>query len=346
MTAPASMILFCRAGFEKECAAEISTRASEIGVALWCKTKEGDGVVFANSGDGAPLDALFVELRFDELIFVRDWFLAHEVSDMQAGDRVDPLLDALVLDAYNGLWVTHADTTEGRTLSKLCRQLTGRLEGGLKSRAKYRPSVTMRAQIMLVDGGNAWVGHAPSANAAPWPMGVPRLKLGGAPSRSAAKLEEAFIWFLGDHAEALLRPGMSAADLGAAPGGWTWQFVRRSIRVVAVDHGALRDDLMMSGLVDHCREDAFRFKPNSPLDWLVCDIVDKPSRVTSRILLWLQSGWCRFAIFNLKLPMNKRFAEVERLLFELSAAQSWSFSAKQLYHDREEITVFAHRGKY
>ena len=57
-------------------------------------------------------------------------------------------------------------------------------------------------------------------------MGIPRLRLPGAPSRSAAKLEEALLYFLGDEAERLLRGGMSAVDLGAAPGGWTWILAR------------------------------------------------------------------------------------------------------------------------
>ena len=53
-------------------------------------------------------------------------------------------------------------------------------------------------------------------------------------------------------------------------------------------------------------------------------------------------GWCKHAIFNLKLPMKKRWDET-RLCLELfadKAGKPLTIRAKQLYHDREEITVF------
>ena len=58
---------------------------------------------------------------------------------------------------------------------------------------------------------------------------------------------------------------------------------------------------------------------------------------------WFREGWCRHAIFNLKLPMKKRWQETRRCLDGLQAllGSQWSLRAKQLYHDREEITVAA-----
>ncbi len=108
-------------------------------------------------------------------------------------------------------------------------------------------------------------------------MGIPRLKFPtGAPSRSTLKLEEAFLTFLSERERAdKLKPGMSAVDLGAAPGGWTWQLVKRGLRVAAVDNGPMAEALMASGLVEHCRIDGFRYRPAQPVDWLVCDIVEQ-----------------------------------------------------------------------
>ncbi|WP_297471632.1 SAM-dependent methyltransferase, partial [Acidithiobacillus sp.] len=76
---------------------------------------------------------------------------------------------------------------------------------------------------------------APGA-AAPDPGGIPRLRFpAGAPSRSTLKLEEALLVLLNERErERWLRAGMTAVDLGAAPGGWTFQLVRRSLRVIAV----------------------------------------------------------------------------------------------------------------
>jgi 23S rRNA (cytidine2498-2'-O)-methyltransferase len=58
---------------------------------------------------------------------------------------------------------------------------------------------------------------------------------------------------------------------------------------------------------------------------------------------WFREGWCRHAIFNLKLPMKKRWDETRLCLdlFQEQAGTSLEVRAKQLYHDREEITVLA-----
>ena len=100
---------------------------------------------------------------------------------------------------------------------------------------------------------------------------------------------------------------------------------------------------MASGLVEHLRADGFAWQPRKSVDWLVCDMVEQPRRVAARIAHWLAQGWCRYTIFNLKLPMKKRYAEVELCLDLLrnEVAAPLDLRARQLYHDREEITVFA-----
>ena len=98
----------------------------------------------------------------------------------------------------------------------------------------------------------------------------------------------------------------------------------------------------------HHRADGFKFEPNSSkIYWLVCDMVEKPAKVTSLMIQWLVKGWCREAIFNLKLPMKKRYEEVSQNLTSIREAGAAGISvevhAKQLYHDREEITVHVRR---
>jgi hypothetical protein len=77
------------------------------------------------------------------------------------------------------------------------------------------------------------------------------------------------------------------------------------------------------------------------VDWLVCDMVEKPARVVELVVQWFASGWCRAAIFNLKLPMKRRFQAWAEARLALTAAvgASYAVRARQLYHDREEITV-------
>ncbi len=96
-------------------------------------------------------------------------------------------------------------------------------------------------------------------DSAPWPLGIPRLRMhADAPSRSALKLEEALLVLLDDaERQRLLQPDMRAADLGAAPGGWTWILTRQGLRVIAIDNGPLRPQLLESGRVEHLRADGF-----------------------------------------------------------------------------------------
>ena len=80
----------------------------------------------------------------------------------------------------------------------------------------------------------------------------------------------------------------------------------------------------------------------------MCDMVEKPAKVTELIAKWLINGWCREAIFNLKLPMKKRYEEVKQnlqlLIEELNNNQiNVQIQAKQLFHDREEVTVHVQR---
>jgi 23S rRNA (cytidine2498-2'-O)-methyltransferase len=136
---------------------------------------------------------------------------------------------------------------------------------------------------------------------------------------------------------------MRAVDLGAAPGGWTWQLVERGMFVEAIDNGPMDPALMDSGQVKHILADGFVYEPKKSVDWLVCDIVDKPARVASLIIKWAGKGYCREAVFNLKLPMKQRYMEVkkceQRILSELAGlGLKAELHFKQLHHDREEVT--------
>ena len=144
-------------------------------------------------------------------------------------------------------------------------------------------------------------------------MGIPRLRMpGGAPSRSTLKLAEAIVTFLGDRESELLRPGMRAVDLGAAPGGWTWQLAYRGLRVTAIDNGPLKGAVRDDPLVTYLRADGLTYLPKRPVDWMTCDIVEQPARIAMLVARWIGEGHARHAIFNLKLPMKKRFEETMR----------------------------------
>lgn len=289
-------------------------------------------------------------LRWRELIFARQKLaLIAELRGLDPKDRIAPMLEALQgRELFGDLWVEHSDSDEAKPLAGLARSFGNALRPALRKAGLLTAGETAklpRLHVVFVAGDHAFLATSDPADSAPWPLGIPRLKLlPDAPSRSALKLEEAFLVLLDPRErEALLKPGMTAADLGAAPGGWTWVLTRQQLRVSSIDNGPLRQHVLDTGLVTHLREDGFQWQPPRPLDWMVCDMVEQPRRVAERMAIWFREGWCRHAIFNLKLPMKKRWDET-RLCLDLFAQQAGkplAIRAKQLYHDREEITVFA-----
>lgn len=341
---------YCRQGFEPELAAELGERAAQAGVAGYARATRGDGYVLFVTGDADAARALARALPLRELVFARQKLrLLAELRGLDPKDRLSPLLAALPAGLRVGeLWVEHPDSDAGKPLAALARSFGNALRPALRKAghlsAKEDPRLP-RLHVCFLAGDHALLALADPRDSAPWPLGIPRLKLlPGAPSRSALKLEEAFL-VLPDagQRERLLQPGMTAADLGAAPGGWTWVLTRHHLRVTSIDNGPLRPHLLDTGLVEHLRADGFHWQPPRPLDWMVCDMVEQPSRVAARMAHWFAQGWCRHAVFNLKLPMKKRWQETRICLdaFAAQAGRALTVRARQLYHDREEITVFA-----
>ncbi|AWK14234.1 23S rRNA (cytidine(2498)-2'-O)-methyltransferase RlmM [Candidatus Fukatsuia symbiotica] len=349
--------LYCRAGFEKECAAEITAKATEQGVFGFARVKENCGYVLFECQQHEDADNLLKQLPFQDLVFARQMIVVGELlRNLPPNDRISPIVGMLtdVIENAGELRVEVADTNESKALLKFCRKLTVPLRNRLREQklllmneTRYRPVI----HVFFIASGCCYVGYSYSNNNSPFYMGIPRLKFpADAPSRSTLKLEEAFHLFIPfDEWGERIANGMYAVDLGACPGGWTHQLVQRGMMVQAVDNGTMAASLMDGGQVTHHRADGFRYEPTrNNIYWLVCDMVEQPVRVTALISKWLIKGWCREAIFNLKLPMKKRYQEVlqnlatlkQKLTVEGINAQ---IQAKQLYHDREEVTVHVRR---
>ncbi len=347
----AGVLAWCRAGFEAECAQELAARDRELATAGFARTRAGSAFVEFILPDADAAGRFDRAVHWRELAFARQRVhLAARIDGLPGHDRLGVLLPAIRATGgpWCDAWIEAPDNDAARELAALCRSLNHALVAALKRERLLDATAPRRLHIGLVDARTAFVGSTRIDEAAAWPGGIPRLRFpSSAPSRSTLKLEEALLTLLdAGERERWLKPGMRAVDLGAAPGGWTWQLVRRSLHVTAVDNGPIDAALMASGLVDHRREDGFRYRPGHAVDWLVCDMVEQPRKVAARMAEWLAGGWCRYAIFNLKLPMKKRYDEV--LLCRglvatavATAGRRLDWRARQLYHDREEITVFA-----
>ena len=350
------LALYCRAGFEKEMAGEITEKAAELGVFGFANLKENSGYVIFECYQAGDADRLARELKFNQLIFARQMIVVGDLlQNLPENDRISPILEhyqALNPRNSSDIFVETPDTNEAKELLTFCRKFTVPLRNQLKKQGWLAKSGqakgSMSLHILFVRSGCCYVGYAYNDNRSPFFMGIPRLKFPtDAPSRSTLKLEEAILTFV-PQAEEKKRftEEMAGVDLGACPGGWTYQLVKRGLFVYAVDHGKMAASLHATGRIEHCAEDGFKFQPpkRKQIDWLVCDMVEQPIRISKLMAKWLINGWCRETIFNLKLPMKKRYQEVQLCLNyleeELTKQGFWfKIQAKHLYHDREEITV-------
>ena len=351
------ILLYCRQGFEKECAAEITAKATEREIYGFARVKENSAWVLFECYQPGDAEKLLNELPFNQLIFARQMLVVGDLlSDLPQEDRITPIVEALTGAVSKGgeLRVEVADTNTSKELLKFCRKFTVPLRASLRKAGvllNYESAKRPVVHVFFIAPGHCYVGYSLTWNNSPFFMGIPRLKFpSDAPSRSTLKLEEAFHVFIpADEWDERLASGMWAVDLGACPGGWTYQLVKRSMMVNAVDNGPMAPSLMETGQVFHQREDGFKYRPNRNNNyWLVCDMVEKPVRVANLMADWLVNGWCREAIFNLKLPMKKRYEEVSQNLAMLDEklkanGVNAQIQARQLYHDREEITVHVRR---
>jgi 23S rRNA (cytidine2498-2'-O)-methyltransferase len=347
------IMLLCRPGFENECAAEIMDHAGKTGFAAYVKAGTGTGYAILVSAEGRDTTGLMQSSNFNELIFARQWFACTQrIDGLPDNDRTPPLITAAAGMAaqlgmrFNDLELSYPDTNEGKALSRFCRSFRPHLLDALERQNLLSPESSFRLHLFFLDSARAWPGISSLNNSAPNPMGIPRLRMPeSAPSRSTLKLEEAINWFFDKpEQDAWFRPGMRAVDLGAAPGGWSWQLVKRGLLVTAVDNGPMNAGLMKTGMVEHVRADAFKYIPEHRIDWLVCDMVERPLHVSRLITRWFVRYNCKAAIFNLKLPMKKRYQSVLECKGVIEQALNaagigHSLRIKHLYHDREEVTA-------
>jgi len=256
-----------------------------------------------------------------------------------------PRVEELARDGAFALHVWVPDSDEGNRLNGLADQLGRDLRaelGELRTREKradrLEPSAPL-VQIAVVAPDRACVGALPVSEAASsWPGGRARMKLPpGAPSRATLKLLEALEW-----AGIGPGPGELCVDLGAAPGGWTFVLLQRRARVIAVDRAAMAPGIARDRRLSHARDNAFDYRPDEPADWLFCDMVHKPTEVARLIARWGKEGLARLVVSNLKLPMKRRLPAVAEARRIVESGGWRDLRTRQLYHDRDEITLFAH----
>jgi 23S rRNA (cytidine2498-2'-O)-methyltransferase len=370
-------LLYCRPGFERDCVQETQAKQIEAAPGSGFVVLQGKPrLVYAQLTFARQLIRLHGEIReLPERDRLTPLLAALPVEPQQFGAlwletpdtnegktlsgftrRFQPLLEEKLRE-QGRLSVRPIELLVGHPPERFDPVRPELVEGRSGAQDRHAEGLTddanlPRLHIFFPDKNRALIGTSDPHNSAAAHMGIQRLKMPhDAPSRSYLKLAEAFEVFLSkEEQKKWLTPGLHAVDLGAAPGGWTWQLVQRGLKVIAVDNGPLKGVAADHPLIKHLRQDGFCYRPKQPVDWLVCDMVEQPGKVAALMADWIASGATTRAIFNLKLPMKKRAEALTNALDSIRAVLDakgirYRLEAKQLYHDREEVTVFLARVK-
>jgi len=178
---------------------------------------------------------------------------------------------------------------------------------------------------------------SPAEMLSDWPGGAVRFQREeGQISRAKFKLLEAERTFglrLASYREAL--------DIGAAPGGWTSLLLERGAAVTAIDPAELHPSLADHPRLTYLKRNAGDVKlPADSYDLLVCDMSWSPMLMVKLVLELeraLKPG--ADAIITVKLMHKKPLQTIRDVIRKLESAFVLN-RAKQLFHNRDEITLY------
>ncbi len=338
----------CRAGFEGTLVEEIRAR--------WVRSDVQEFAPALVLGERAAARAIAAPVP----VFARQGFVVTDVIDERRPAELARRVSQSLRESFrtlppNAPWMLHvfvpdADDTNrmaavAETLRKSIELAAPTVDATWADRRSARWSDVrnqggLLAQACLVSHGRVAIGVGPAVDAlSGHPGGRARMRVSDeAPSRAAMKLAEAIDWLGTGPA-----PGDRCVDLGAAPGGWSYIALERGAQVVGVDPGAMADVITSHRGYRHVRGSAFDFEPDAPVDWLLCDMVWRPLEVAGLLGKWARRGWARMLIANVKLPMKSKVEFVDRIASTLRSGGWSDVRMRQLYHDREEVTVAAFR---
>lgn len=172
-------------------------------------------------------------------------------------------------------------------------------------------------------------------NLSDWAGGERRFKREpGQISRAEFKLLEALETF-----DLQLPDTGVALDMGAAPGGWTRLLAAHGLRVIAVDPAEL-DPRVASPNVTHIRTTVENYLPTRETFDVILNDMRMDARDSARVML-MAAKYLKpkgFGIMTLKLP-EKGMGEVARTALKILGSGYSLLGARQLFHNRDEVTV-------
>ncbi len=297
------------------------------------------GVVTA---EGVTIDEVAERCAAQPIVFVKH--LSALTGRLAVSDRPDPQAVAAAALASIGelpatvavqAWVS-GESKLGYGSAEAYSAITARLreQGCTPSRAGQSQVISC-----CLTPRSILLGYNSSSVAlSDWPGGRVRLSRGPQQvSRAEFKLEEMLQAF------PVELPGQGVAvDFGAAPGGWTRILRQQGLRVIAVDPGDLDAPVATDRGVSHLRTTAGEFlrSHTGELDMAVNDMRMDP-RLSSELMVQtarlLKPG--APAVVTLKTGTGAHVLRIVHDCLDLLDAQYTVVGARQLHHNRHEITV-------
>ena len=290
--------------------------------------------------------------------------LPHAIEHFAPSIRglAEPIADALraQLDVHGGTWDLHAlvpGQLKGnpkppmRRRADLIREavlerLKTTARWALRRRVVGGRDVAILPQFLLLDEGQLWLSVSPVhplGAGGTWPATLPAGLADVpdddvAPASSYRKLVEAFACL-----DAAPRPGDACVDLGACPGGWTRVLLQHGAHVTAVDRAPLAPHLMADPRVTFLPTDAFAFRPEQPIAWLVSDIIAFPERVGELLAGWLPAGLCARFVVQIKFKGEPDWPAVQAAQ-KVATDAGYQVITRHFFNDKNELTLMGKRG--
>ena len=152
-----NVLVYCRQGFEKDCAAELSEVANSKGFYGYAKVVADAGFIVYNFDQSHAGETLIQQLDFNRLIFARQIIAVNDVIELEQGGRVESLLAAArELPLAEEIWIETAYTNGAKALSNLSNKLVKPLrEGWKKSGVLRNKAVGVWQYVFTLAGGSA-----------------------------------------------------------------------------------------------------------------------------------------------------------------------------------------------
>src|SRR5450759_4553638 len=158
-------LLYCRPGFEQDCAQEALRQAKQQKPIIGTEQP----AIVADSGY-VIVSLNEQTLNYRELIFTRQLIrLHHSIATLPERDRLTPILDAIAAlpGTFGTLWLEAPDTNEGKLLSTFTRRFQPLLENALREQGRLQDDPhTTRLHVFFPDKNSVLIGSSDPHNSA------------------------------------------------------------------------------------------------------------------------------------------------------------------------------------